>query len=101
MAAQVSAAKSIGSVVVHGGTTYAVDVATVTGTAINYSLTPAGGGTALTLSTPYTAQPCNMLTGADGLAMGWGVFAAWIGAWGLLFLTRALRGEGESNYGNS
>lgn len=101
MAAQVSAAKSVGAIVVHGGTAYGVDVSSVSASVINYTFTPVGGGAALTLAQPYTALPCNLMTAADGLSVGWMVGAAWLSAWGLMFLTRALRDDTGGNYGNA
>jgi len=100
-AAQVSASKSVGSVVQHGSVSYIVDASSVSGSSITYSLYPIGGGASLVTVSPYTAQPCNMLQLSDGLEIGWMVGAAWIAAFAVLFITRALRGETVGNYGNS
>lgn len=91
-AAQASAAKAIGAVVQHAGAAYVVDVSAVSGTSITYQLYPVAGGAAITVQTPYTAQPCGLLGIDDGLQLGWGVGAAWLGAFAILFLTRGLRG---------
>lgn len=101
MAAQSAASKVIGSVVSNGGVSYSVDVVAVSETSISYQFSPVAGGTAFVSVSPFTAQPCNLLTGADGGSLGWMVAAVWIGVYGLLFLTRALRGESEGSYGNT
>ena len=100
-AARASASANIGSVVQHGTTSFVVDVSTVTGAAITYSFTPLDGSAALSVTTPYTAQPCGLLGVSEGLEMGWLVAACWVGVYAVLFLTRALRGETGSDYGNT
>lgn len=101
IAAQVSASSQIGTFVQHGTTAYVIDATASDENSITYVLAPVGGGTAITVVTPYTAQPCGLLTADDGLQMGWLIAACWIAAYGLLFLTRALRGETGGDYGNA
>lgn len=100
-AAQATASSQIGSVVSHGSQLYAVDVSSVTGTSITYSFLPLGGGAAVTLAVPYSAQECQLLDLGDGLQLGWMVAAVWLAAFGVMFMARALRGETGDNYGNS
>lgn len=95
-AASAAASSQLGAVVVHGSTAYVIDVSSVSGSSIEYALTPVGGGSAITVSSPFTAQECGLLTASDGLVMGWGVAAAWLGAFALLFLTKGLRSDGYS-----
>jgi len=92
-AAAAAASSQVGSVVTHGSTAYVVDVSAIdsAGASITYVFAPIDGGTAMQLVAPYSAQPCGLLSYADGLALGWGVGAAWIGAFCLLTLTRAFR----------
>lgn len=98
-AAQVAASSQIGSLV--GGAPYSVSVSSVTADAITFVLSPIGGGAAITHVAPFAAQPCNMLQLADGVQMGWLVAGAWIGAFALLFIAKALRGETGNDYGNT
>ncbi|WP_114969945.1 hypothetical protein [Rhodoferax ferrireducens] len=100
-AAHASASDQIGAVVQHGASAYIVNVASVADDSITYSLLPVGGGAAIVTVTPYSAQPCGLLTVQDGLSMGWMVGAAWVGAYALLFVTRALRGDTGGDYGNA
>lgn len=100
-AASVSASASLGAIVHRGGDAYSVDASSVNETSITYTLTPITGGAPITTTVPYTAQPCQLLTMQDGLQMGWGVAAAWIGVYALMFLSRAFRGDTESTYGNT
>lgn len=90
-AASASASQQIGAVVAHGSTSYVVDVASVTDTAINYVLHPIGGGSDVTVTSSYTAQPCGLLDTSDALTMGWAVATAWLVAYGILFFTRFFR----------
>lgn len=100
-AAQVSASSQLGSIIQDGIYSYVVDAASVSGTSIQYQLTTVGSGISHSVTSSYTAQPCNLLQAADALTIGWGVVGAWIAAFALLFITRALRGETGDNYGNS
>lgn len=100
-AAQASASAQVGAVVSHGGSVYVIDVAQAGESSITYNLQPLAGGVSLQSTVAYTAQPCGLLQAADGLAIGWAIAGAWIGAYALLFLTRAFRGETGENYGNS
>lgn len=96
-AAQASASAQVGAVVVHGGSAFVVDVGGVADTSIAYRLHPVAGGNPIQITAPYLPQPCNLLQLQDGLQMGWMVAAAWLATYSIMFLTRALRGEGDSN----
>lgn len=37
-------------------------------------------------------QPCALLDYSDGLAIGWGIAAAWIAAFAVMYMSRAARG---------
>ena len=100
-AASVSASASLGAIVHRGGDAYSVDASSVNETSITYTLTPITGGAPITTVTPYTAQPCQLLTFGDGLQMGWMIAGAWLAAFCLLFLARVFRGETGDNYGNT
>ena len=100
-AAQATATSQIGAVVQQGTELYTVNVSTITGTTINYTFTPLGGGTVLTLASPYSAQECQLLDLADGLQLGWVVVGAWLAAYAVMFMSRALRGETGGSYGNT
>lgn len=91
-AAQASVSAAVGSVVPHGsgsaviGAAVSGDVSPV----ISYTFTPTDGGAAVTVSVPYTAQPCGLMDTADGLAMGWAVAGVWLATAGVLFLRRGV-----------
>lgn len=95
------ASAQVGNVVADGGTARVVGVDSVTETGIVYTLTTINGGSVSTLSVPLTLQPCGLYTAADAVSLGWLVALAWIAIYALLFITRALRGETTSNYGNA
>ncbi|MDA8446349.1 hypothetical protein [Paracidovorax valerianellae] len=98
-AAQASASQQVGAVVSHSGTVYVIDVAGAADASITYRFQPVAGGAPMQLVAGYTPQPCNLLQVQDGLAMGWMVAGAWIGAFSLMFLARILKGE--TNDGDS
>ena len=100
-AAQASASSQAGAIVTRGDANYIVDITTVSANSITYKLMPIGLGNIYTGTSSYAAQPCNMLQASDGLQLGWLIAAVWLGAYGLLFVTRALRGETGSEYGNT
>lgn len=102
-AAQAQASSLAGGVVVHGSAAYVVGVSAVSDTSITYTFAPVGGGATISQVAAYDAQPCNLLTGADGLTLGWAVAAAWLATWAVMFLARALRGpRGEGDgYGDA
>lgn len=89
-AAFAAAAGNIGSVVAQGSASYVVDVSGVTDSSITYEFYPVGGGVPITVTSPFTALPCGLLTGADGLAMGWMVAGVWLAVMAVLFIKRAL-----------
>lgn len=95
-AATAQASSMGGAVVQHGSAAYVVEAGTISGTSITYVFHPVGGGTALTLATPYSAQACNMLDWSDGLELGWAIAGVWLATAALLFITRALRGDSEN-----
>ncbi|MNY54262.1 hypothetical protein D3C86_1901120 [compost metagenome] len=100
-AGQAQASSFVGGVGYFSGAAHSVSVSSVDEASITYVFTPVGGGTAITHVAPFTPQPCNMLQLEDGLSIGWMVAGAWIGAYCLLFLRRALSGETGSDYGNT
>jgi hypothetical protein len=77
-----------------------VEAASIGATSITYAFHPVGGGSPLTLATPYNAQPCQLLSMADGLQIGWMIAGAWIGAYCLIKIKDALF-TGESENGNT
>lgn len=99
-AAQATASQNLGLFVSRGGEPFSISVTQVTATEIHYRMDGMTGS--YTHKALFTPMSCNMLTVEDGIAMGWMVGGAWIAAWALMFLTRALRGDqSESSYGHS
>lgn len=91
-AAAVSAIASaeVGKVVPAGSVVYVVDAVPATDSAsIAYTLSPVGGGTALTYTVGVTVQPCNLLDWSDGLALGWGVAGVWLSVFAVLLFRKA------------
>jgi hypothetical protein len=100
MASQASASSQVGAVVVHGTTSYVVNASSSDGASITYALAPVSGGASLTVVSPYTAQPCNMLTHQDGLQLGWLVAGVWVAAWAIKFMVIAVKDWGDQ-HGNA
>lgn len=99
-AAQASASAQVGAIVQHGGTAYVIDATAVAAESITYALYPVGGGTAISVTSAYTAQPCNLLEFSDGLQLGWLVGGVWLGVFCVLMLRKAIEGWGNQD-GNS
>lgn len=89
-AASASASSVVGSVVTHGGAAYVVGIGDVTSDSITYALQPVGAGTPMMLTASYAPQPCGLLTGADGLTLGWMVGGVWLAVYAVSYLRRAL-----------
>lgn len=100
-AAHATAALNNGSMYSTSAGVVEVMAANVTDVSIQYVLRNVSNSTQVQRTLILNPQPCELLTVADGIQLGWMVGAAWIGVYALLFLTRAFRGETESNYGNS
>lgn len=96
-AAQAAASAQVGAVTQHASTSYFINAASVDATSITYTLTPVGGGTALTVTAPFTAQPCGLLTFQDGMQMGWLIAAAWIATFAVVTLRHAVSGWGDQS----
>lgn len=96
-AARAAASREVGTLVPHGSTSYVINASSADDTSITYVLTPVGGGTAITVTAPYTAQQCGLLEFGDGLEMGWLIVAAWVGVYGIKALAIALNGWGDQS----
>lgn len=84
------AAAEVGKVVPAGGTAYVVD-ASATASGVRYSLSDAlTGAAAIVYETVPSIPECSMLGASDALVMGWGVAAAWLCAYALLAMRKAL-----------
>lgn len=92
-AAAAQASKLVGSILQQGQTLYSVSVDSVADNAINYVLTPVGGGASMQYAAPFTPQPCGLLTSQDALDLGWMVVGAWVAVYAVSFLIRVIRGE--------
>lgn len=99
-ALQAAASAQTGAVVQHGGAAYIV-AAQGTQDGISYTFTPIGGGASFLQQVPMQPEPCGLLTASDAFTLSWGIVAAWVAAFAVIFLARILRGETESNYGNA
>jgi len=84
------ASAEVGKVVPAGSVVYVVDAAPAGASGIAYTLTPVGGGSAISVTSGVTLPACQLLSAADGLQLGWLVAAAWIIPAALLFIRRAL-----------
>ena len=75
----------------------AITVASVTDSAITFLYTPVGSGVPpFTVSQAVALLPCNLLTQADALNVGWMIGGAWLSVYAVTFLIRLLRGEMET-----
>lgn len=102
-AAQAKASTVGGTLSSAGSNQYVVSVGSVTATSITYNFKLVGGtGATTTTVAPYSAQPCNMLSMADGVQIGWMIAAVWIGVYAVLFLARAFSNKHkDDDYGNA
>ena len=82
------ASGQVGAVVAHGGAAYVVNASDITSSSITYTLSPVAGGTALTVVSPVTPQPCGLLDWEDGLILGWAIAGAWLATAVVMFLRR-------------
>lgn len=105
-AAEASVSKFNGMLMESGSSIYAMDVTAISQVSAGLAnITWAGkninNGATMSRVVSYHAQPCNLMTSSDALAMGWLVVAAWAAVYGVMFLTRALKGESGGDYGNA
>ncbi len=84
------ASKEIGGVVNLGLTSYVVDVSAITDTSITYLLQDLASNNTITKTVSITLQPCGLLDTSDALIIGWGIAAAWLVTYGIMFLKRGL-----------
>ncbi len=91
LAAAATAAAQVGQVLPAGSALYVVDAIGAADGSVTYSLTDT-----LSLASPvvFVATPtfpqCALLTAADGVAIGWGIAAAWIVAFTIVSIRKAL-----------
>jgi hypothetical protein len=85
------AAAESGKVVPAGSVVYVVSAQPNLGGFINYVLDDmAGVQPSIVFDTHPSLSECGLLGTADALAMGWGVLAAWLGAYALLQIRKGL-----------
>lgn len=77
-ALEAMASSQSGAIVQHGGAAHVVTVSSVAENGIQYTLNPLGGGQATITQVLQEPMPCNLLTLADGQAIGWAIAAGWI-----------------------
>jgi hypothetical protein len=92
---EVSASAQAGSVVLIGGQSYALSVAEVTGTAVTYVYSPASGGATISQTVAMLPPTCGLLTAADASDIAWMIAVAWVAAFCIKFLARAVRNESD------
>lgn len=95
-----TASAQSGAVVTHSGTARIVTVSAVDGASITYTFTGLDGSV-IAQTVQHVPQPCGLLTASDGLQIAWLIAGAWLATYAVMFIARALRGETESNYGNT
>ena len=95
-----TASAQSGAVVTHSGTVRIITVSSVGDDTITYNFTGLDGSV-VAQTVQHIPQPCGLLTASDGLQIGWMIAAAWIAAYSVMFIARALRGETQGNYGNT
>ena len=86
---QAIAAGEVGKVVEAGSVVYVVDASVSSAGSITYTLSPVGGGTAVTSAHAVELQPCGLLEWEDSLAISWGIATAWIVTFAVLQLRKA------------
>lgn len=84
------ASKETGRIVNLGNSSYVVDVSALTDSSITYLLTDLTTSSTITKTVSITLQPCGLLDTSDGLIIGWGIAAAWLVTYGIMFLKRGL-----------
>ncbi len=89
-AVQAMAAGEIGKITPIGTASYVVDVTATTATSITYLLRNVSTTATVTKVATVTPQTCGLLDTADGLIISWGIAAAWLAAYGLMFLRKGL-----------
>jgi hypothetical protein len=89
-AARAASASQIGKVVQVGASTYVIDVIGVAESSITYQLNDILTPATITKIAPFSAQPCGLLDTSDGLLIAWGVAAAWLAVYAIIFLSRGI-----------
>jgi hypothetical protein len=90
-AASAIASAETGKVVPAGSVVYVVDAAASSSGSITYTLTDtAGVQPAMVHELVPTIPECGLMDWSDGLALGWGVAAAWLLAYAVLAMRRGL-----------
>ena len=88
-AASAVASGESGKLLEAGSVVYVVDASVSSAGSITYTLSPVGGGTAVTSAHAVELQPCGLLEWEDSLAISWGIATAWIVTFAVLQLRKA------------
>ena len=89
-AVQAMAADQVGRITQVGTASYVVDVSATTATSITYLLRNVASSATVTKVATVTPQTCGLLDTSDGLVISWGIAAAWLAAYGLMFLRKGV-----------
>ena len=89
-ALQASASSVSGTLAQVGGSAHVVTVTGVSSTAVDYTYTPLGGGSPVTVQVPQVPQPCNLLTLSDASPIGWAICLGWVSIFIIKSLVRAV-----------
>jgi hypothetical protein len=98
---QAIASGQIGNIVAVGNNSYVVDSSTQDANSITYVLQRVNSTAVITKTATITPVPCQALTAEDAGSMAWMVVAAWIGVYGIMFLTRPFRDSKGDSYGSA
>jgi hypothetical protein len=89
-AVQAVASSRIGQLVQIGTTVYSVDVTSFNSSSISYKLQDLNSSAFITKTVLVTPQSCGLLDTSDGLIIGWGIAAAWLLTYAVLFIRRGV-----------
>lgn len=89
-AARAIAADHVGQIVSIGTSSYSINVESVSGSGIVYSLQDLTSPASISKTVSVTPQECGLLDVSDGLMIGWGIAAAWLATAAVLFIKKGL-----------
>jgi hypothetical protein len=90
-----AASAQSGSVVLIGGNSYILSVASVTDTTVTYDYSPLDGGATVSQTVALTPAPCGLMTADDAVTIGWLIAACWLSVYAITFLI----GIAKSSFG--
>lgn len=84
------ASDNVGRVIAIGTASYSMDVQSITSSSITYKMQDLNSSAIIVKTVSINPVDCQLFDTGDGLMIGWGIAAAWLVTYAVIFLRKGL-----------